>query len=136
MPLFEASAQSLSTLDDIGEITAGAITEFFALPETRGLVERLRVAGVMTELAVTSSHADTSASLDGLSFVLTGTLPSMTRDAAASLIKGAGGKVSSSVSSKTSYLVAGEAAGSKLTRAQSLGVPVIDETELLRMLGK
>jgi len=71
-----------------------------------------------------------------LTFVLTGTLPTMTRDEAAALIKAAGGKVSGSVSSKTSFVVAGEAAGSKLTKAQSLGVSVISEERLLEMIAK
>ncbi len=135
MPLFDADVETLSSLADIGEITAGAITEFFALDETRDLVDRLRAAGVVTEIS-RELVADTSADLGGMTFVLTGTLPNMTRDEAAALIKGAGGKVTSSVSSKTNYVVAGEAAGSKLTRAQSLGVSVIDEAELLRMLGR
>ena len=74
--------------------------------------------------------------LAGLTFVLTGTLPTMSRDQASALIKGAGGKVSGSVSSKTSYVVAGDAAGSKLTKAQSLGVKIIDEAQLLRMLSE
>ena len=74
--------------------------------------------------------------LSGLTFVLTGTLPTMTRDEAAARIKNAGGKTASSVSKKTSYVVAGEAAGSKLTKAQELGVPVIDEAALIKMLGE
>ena len=73
---------------------------------------------------------------EGLTFVLTGTLPTLQRSEAAALIKARGGKVSGSVSKKTSYVVAGEAAGSKLTNAQSLGVPIIDEEELLKMLGE
>lgn len=134
MPLFDADAEALLSLDDIGEITAEAVTEFFALPETRELVDRLRDAGVITESE--KNVAKSSANFAGLTFVLTGTLPSMTRDDAASLIKAAGGKVTSSVSKKTDYLVAGEAAGSKLTKAESLGIKVIGEEELLLMLGR
>lgn len=135
MPLFDADTDALSAVDDVGEITAGAIKEFFALPETRVLIERLREYGVVTE-EVKNETEERSDIFEGLTFVLTGTLPTMTRDEASALIKAAGGKVTGSVSKKTSYVLAGEAAGSKLTKAESLGVTVIDEAELLRMLGK
>jgi len=135
MPLFDADVDALSAVDDVGEITAGAIMEFFALPETRVLIERLREYGVVTE-EVKNETEERSDIFEGLTFVLTGTLPTMTRDEASALIKAAGGKVTGSVSKKTSYVLAGEAAGSKLTKAESLGVTVIDEAELLRMLGK
>ena len=135
MPLFDADVDALSAVDDVGEITAGAIKEFFALPETRVLIERLREYGVVTE-EVKNETEERSDIFEGLTFVLTGTLPTMTRDEASALIKAAGGKVTGSVSKKTSYVLAGEAAGSKLTKAESLGVTVIDEAELLRMLGK
>ena len=82
-----------------------------------------------------ADSAPTSDKLSGLTFVLTGTLPNMTRGEAQALIQSAGGKVSSSVSKKTSYVVAGEAAGSKLDRANALGVPVIDEAALKEMIG-
>ena len=94
------------------------------------LCRKLVAAGVLTE----STAAPVGDKLAGLTFVLTGTLPTMSRDEAAALIKDAGGKVSGSVSSKTSYVVAGEAAGSKLTKAQALGVSIIDEQGLLDML--
>ena len=136
MPLFDASAEALSEIDDIGDVTAGAITEFFALPETRVLIDRLREYGVVTEEVASDEAEETSNVFEGLTFVLTGTLPTMTRDEASALIKAAGGKVTGSVSKKTSYVLAGEAAGSKLTKAEALGVAVIDEAELLRMLGK
>lgn len=135
MPLFDADTDALSAVDDVGEITAAAIKEFFALPETRVLIERLREYGVVTE-EVKNETEERSDIFEGLTFVLTGTLPTMTRDEASALIKAAGGKVTGSVSKKTSYVLAGEAAGSKLTKAESLGVTVIDEAELLRMLGK
>ena len=106
--------------------------EFFASPENRTLCDALAAAGVLTE-AVKEPPAET---LAGLTFVLTGTLPTMTREDASERIKAAGGKVSGSVSAKTSYVVAGEAAGSKLTKAQALGVPVIDEKALLKMLAQ
>ena len=127
-----ATEADFSAVDDIGEITAKLIVDFFSDEDTVLLCERLKDAGVLTE-AVKEKAADT---LRGLTFVLTGTLPSMTRDEAGELIKSAGGKVSGSVSKKTSYVVAGDEAGSKLTKARELGVPVIDEAELLSMLGK
>lgn len=92
---------------------------------------RLKAAGVLT-VATAAPAGDKFA---GLTFVLTGTLPTLSRDEAAKRIKANGGKVSGSVSKKTDYVVAGEAAGSKLTKAQELGVRVIDEAELLRMIG-
>lgn len=127
----EATFEDFAAIPDIGEITAGNLTEFFTSPETATLVARLENAGVKTE-AVKEKPADT---LAGLTFVLTGTLPTLSRDEATEKIKAAGGKVSGSVSGKTSYVVAGEAAGSKLTKANELGVPVISEEQLLAMLG-
>ena len=106
------------------------MVNFFSHPQNVALCERLTEAGVLT-----SSVAKPADDLfRGLTFVLTGTLPTLTRDEAAAMIKAAGGKVSGSVSSKTSYVLAGEAAGSKLTKAQSLGVPVIDEETLRAMI--
>ena len=127
---FAAKAEDFAAVRDIGEVTAAALCEFFADDATRALCDRLIAAGVLTE-AVAEKPADT---LAGLTFVLTGTLPTMSRDEASALIKRAGGKVSGSVSKKTSYVVAGEEAGSKLTKANDLGVPVIDESALLEML--
>ena len=129
--LIAADVNSLTAINDIGEITAGFIKDYFSEPKNLSYIEKLRAAGVkMTEeIKVT---ADT---LQGLTFVLTGTLPTLSRDEASEMIKSAGGKVTSSVSKKTSYVVAGEAAGSKLDKANSLGIPVIDEAELRRMLG-
>lgn len=127
---FEASLEDFSSINDIGEVTATALVEFFADEKTRELCERLKALGVNCE-SVAEPKKDT---LAGLTFVLTGTLPTMTRDEAGDLIKKNGGKVSSSVSKKTSYVVAGEEAGSKLTKAQALGVPVIDEDGLKAML--
>jgi DNA ligase (NAD+) len=98
----------------------------------------MNTIGLSPELISPVSRAiktlDIEDKLSGLTFVLTGTLPTMSRDEASALIKAAGGKVSGSVSSKTSYVVAGDAAGSKLTKARDLGVAVIDEDELLRMI--
>ena len=125
-----ATAEELCALDDFGQITADCVVEYFSRPESRALCARLEAAGVLTA----STAAPVGDKLAGLTFVLTGTLPTMGRSEAEKLIVAAGGKTSSSVSKKTSYVVAGEAAGSKLTKAQSLGVTVIDEAELLRML--
>jgi len=130
--LFIATAEELQRVPDIGEITASAIVEFFAQPSTRELCDRLRAAGVDMGSA---GAVPTDDSLAGLTFVLTGTLPTYTRDEAGEMIKARGGKVSSSVSKKTSYVVAGEAAGSKLTKAEELGVTVIDEEGLAKLLG-
>lgn len=128
--LLAASFDDFSATPDIGPITASGLCEFFASEENRALIERLRAAGVCME-AVKEPPKDT---LAGLTFVLTGTLPTLSRDEASEMIKAAGGKVSGSVSKKTSYVVAGEAAGSKLTKANELGIPVIDESTLLTML--
>ncbi len=128
--IFEASAEDFLAVEDIGEITAGELVSYFAEPATHELCDRLKSLGVRVD-AVAEPKADT---LAGLTFVLTGTLPTMSRDEASALIKKAGGKVSGSVSKKTSYVVAGEEAGSKLTKAKELGVSVIDEAALLSML--
>ncbi|MBR4881367.1 MAG: NAD-dependent DNA ligase LigA, partial [Clostridia bacterium] len=130
--LFVTDAERLSMIPDIGAVTAGAIVEFFSQPSTRELVTRLAEAGVVMKSA---QRTVSDNSLEGLTFVLTGTLPTYNRDEAGEMIKARGGKVSSSVSKKTSYVVAGEAAGSKLTKAEELGVAVIDESELMKLLG-
>ena len=129
---FDATLEELCAIEDFGEITAKCVIDFFSHPQNRELCIRLIEAGLLTEaVAMPTDNA-----FEGLTFVLTGTLPTMSRDEASKLIKAKGGKVSGSVSKKTSYVVAGEAAGSKLTNAQNLGVPIIDEEGLLKMLGK
>ena len=130
--LFAATFEDFASIKDIGTITATALVEFFADPSTRELCDRLVMLGVKTD-AVGEERGELFA---GLTFVLTGTLPTMTRDEASALIKQNGGKVSGSVSKKTSYVLAGEEAGSKLTKAKDLGVTIIDEAELLRMVNK
>ena len=125
-----ATAEELCEITDFGQITADSVVSFFADERNVALCHRLMDAGLLCE-AVQKASSD---HLAGLTFVLTGTLPTMSRDEAAAKIKACGGKVSGSVSSKTSYVVAGEAAGSKLTKAQALGIPVIDENALLEML--
>ena len=127
---FEATSEDFSSIDDIGEITAKFLVDFFSDEGTRILCQRLKALGVKTE-STSEARLDT---LNGLTFVLTGTLPTMTRDEAGALIKRYGGKVSSSVSKKTSYVVAGEEAGSKLTKAKELGVKIIDENGLVKMI--
>ena len=126
----QATVEELCKLEDFGQITAECVVNFFSHPQNVELCEKLIAAGLLTE----STAGPTEDFFAGLTFVLTGTLPAMTRDEAAALIKAAGGKVSGSVSSKTSFVVAGDAAGSKLTKAKALGVNVIDEETLLKML--
>ena len=130
--LFTASFEDFSSIKDIGTITATALVEFFADPATRELCEKLKSLGLNTE----ATGVERGELFAGLTFVLTGTLPTMTRDEASNLIKQNGGKVSGSVSKKTSYVLAGEEAGSKLTKAKDLGVKIIDETEFLEMINK
>lgn len=128
--LFKATPEELCEIDDVGEITAENIVSFFSHPQTRRMIDRLKNVGVVMTAEKAVAGDDRFA---GMTFVLTGTLPDMTRDEASALITSHGGKVSGSVSKKTSYVVAGAEAGSKLAKAESLGVPVIDEAELLRM---
>lgn len=123
-----------SRISGIGETMALAIIAHFIKPENRALVSELGELGMRPEAPVQA--APVSAVLAGKTFVLTGTLPTMTRDEASARIESAGGKVSGSVSKKTSYVLAGAEAGSKLEKAQSLGVPVIDEAEFLRLLAE
>lgn len=128
--LFDASFEDFVSVNDIGEITATALVEFFASDEAHELCKRLAELGVKCE-AVGENRGSL---FEGLTFVLTGTLPTMTRDEASALIKQNGGKVSGSVSKKTSYVVAGDEAGSKLTKARELGVSVITEEQLVDMI--
>ena len=128
--LMLATREELCSIADFGEITADCVLNFFSHEPNVELCRKLMAAGVLAE----STAAPVGDKLVGLTFVLTGTLPTMSRDEAAALIKAAGGKVSGSVSSKTSYVVAGEAAGSKLAKAQGLGIGIIDEAALIEML--
>jgi len=130
-PLFEAGISDFTEIEDVGEIMAEALCSFFALPETRALIDRLSACGVSME----GEKKEVSADLKGSTFVLTGTLETMTRSEATEKLKAMGAKVSGSVSKKTTYVVAGEAAGSKLDRAKELGVPVLTEAELCKILG-
>ena len=128
--LMAADTEELTRVPDIGAITAGFITEWFSMPQSQHQIRLLREAGV--DFASHEEKKDDR--FAGLTFVLTGALERFTRDEASALIEGFGGKASSSVSKKTSYVVAGENAGSKLTKAQSLGIPVLSEDEFADML--
>ena len=126
-----ASLEELAMTPDVGLITAESIYEFFRQPQTIDLIEKLKEAGVNT-LAKISKNKDDR--FYGKTFVLTGSLENYTRDEASSIIESFGGKVSGSVSKKTSYVLAGEEAGSKLTKAQELGVTIISEQEFNQMI--
>ena len=128
--LAAASAEEIAAIDGIGAIMAESVTEFFAKAGTVDLLARLRAAGVNMDW-----HGEKKGTaLAGMTIVVTGTLPTISRQEAEALIARNGGKASGSVSKKTAYVLAGEAAGSKLTKARSLGVPVIDEAAFLRMI--
>ena len=126
-----ATAEQLTALPDIGEIVAGSVTEYFSFPENLAMIDDMLSAGV-TPRAM--EHAGEGV-FSGMSIVVTGTLPTLSRKAAEDLIRSRGGNASSSVSKKTAFVVVGEDAGSKLTKAQSLGIETIDEAELLRRAG-
>jgi DNA ligase (NAD+) len=130
--IMDANAEELERVEEVGPRISEAILDFFSRPANRELVERLKKAGV----EMTAEKKKRSTQLEGLTFVLTGTLPNLTRDEAKESIETAGGKTAGSVSKKTSYVVAGEEAGSKLDKARELKVPVIDEAGLLKLLGK
>jgi DNA ligase (NAD+) len=129
--LMDASEEELTKVNEVGPKVAEGVREFFAEQKNRELVRQLAAHGVV----MTAEKRVTTSTLEGLTFVLTGTLPTLTRESAKELIESAGGKVSGSVSKKTSYVVAGEEAGSKLEKAQSLGVAVLDEDGLRGLLG-
>jgi DNA ligase (NAD+) len=129
--LLKADEAQLLDVADVGPVVARSILQFLSDPMNVELIEQLRANGVHWEEGASEARPKP---LAGLTFVLTGTLPTLTRDEAAERIEGAGGKVAGSVSKKTSYLVAGDDAGSKLAKAETLGVPVIDEAALLEML--
>lgn len=128
--LMEANTEELTKIPDIGGITAGFIAEWFKNPQSMHLIKRLREAGVSFE----SREEKRDSRFAGMTFVLTGALQKYTRDEATALIESCGGKTSSSVSKKTSFVLAGENAGSKLTKAENLGVKVISEEEFADLL--
>ena len=128
--LMNANAEQLERVEEVGPRISQAILEFFAEPANRALVGSLKRAGV----EMTAEKKQRTSQLAGLTFVLTGTLPTLTRDEAKLQIEAAGGKTAGTVSKKTSYVVAGEEAGSKLDKAHELKIPVIDEAGLLALL--
>lgn len=130
--LLMATEEELLAVADIGPVVARSILTFLSDPLNRELIEQLRAAGVTWPESEPSRTEPKF--MAGKTFVLTGTLPTMTREAAAELIEAAGGKVAGSVSKKTSYVVAGEEAGSKLTKAKELGIAILDEEALLKVI--
>ena len=125
-----ADEETLTKIPDIGGVTALFIRSWFSNPQSRELIERLRAAGVDFK-----SHEEKKDDrFAGLTFVLTGTLSEFTRDEASAIIESFGGKASGSVSKKTSYVLAGENAGSKLTKAETLGIKIISEQEFAEMI--
>ena len=130
--LAAANGEEIAAIDGIGAVMAQSVTEFFARSGTADLLARLQAAGVNMEW-----HGEKKGTaLAGMTLVVTGTLPHLSRQEAEALIVQNGGKASGSVSKKTSYVVAGEAAGSKLTKAQTLGIPILDEAGLYRLIGQ
>ena len=130
--LAAASGEEIAAIDGIGAVMAQSVTEFFARSGTADLLARLQAAGVNMEW-----HGEKKGTaLAGMTLVVTGTLPHLSRQEAEALIVQNGGKASGSVSKKTAYVVAGEAAGSKLTKAQTLGIPILDEAGLYRLIGQ
>lgn len=126
----EAEAAEIASIEGFGMIMAESVENFFRLPHTKEILEQLKAAGLnMESNSVVVDHR-----FQGMTFVLTGTLPTMKRSEAGALVEQYGGKVSSSVSKKTTYVLAGEEAGSKLDKANSLGIPVLDEAAFLEML--
>lgn len=128
--LMAASLEELTAVNDIGQVSAGCIRDYFDDEKNQRIIERLVAAGVNME----SGEQQTGGRFEGMTFVITGTLPGMDRKEAQALVEANGGKVSGSVSKKTTYLLAGENAGSKLTKAQELGTNIIDETGFRKMM--
>ena len=131
--LMNATADDLEQVDAIGPKIADSVTSFFSIPKNLDIIDSLKKAGLQFE-----AHDDKQASstFEGKTFVLTGSLPTLTRKEATELIESHGGKTTSSVSSNTDYLLAGESAGSKLTKANKLGIPVIDESTFNEMIDR
>lgn len=130
--VMSATAEEIAGIEGYGEIMAQSVVDFFALEQNRRLIERLKELG----LNMRCDTVPAAGTLSGKTFVLTGTLPTLSRSEAKAMIEAVGGKVSGSVSKKTGYVVAGEEAGSKLTKANELGIPVIGEDELRAMIEK
>ena len=133
--IMAASLEELTAIPDVGGIVAQSVVEFFSFPENRRMIDRLLSAGV-TPAEKTLPDADTPQPLAGKTVVVTGTLPSLSRNEAEDLIRAMGGTASGSVSKKTAYVLAGEKAGSKLDKARQLGIPVLDEAAFLALIGR
>jgi DNA ligase (NAD+) len=129
----DASVEQLMEIPDVGPIASASVHAFFNQPHHREVVEQLIAAGLHWP-AIEGTASDAFRPLLGKTLVITGTLPTLSRDEAKDLIEAAGGKVSGSVSKKTSYVIAGEEAGSKLEKARTLGVTVLDEAGLRMLL--
>jgi len=130
--LMDADEAALLEVNDVGPVVAASVARFFAEPHNREGIDQLRAAGVHWQEGAPQRAA--AGTLAGLTLVLTGTLPTLTRDDAKALVEAAGGKVAGSVSKKTDYVVAGADAGSKLAKAEELGVAVLDEAGLRNLL--
>jgi DNA ligase (NAD+) len=130
--VLHASVTELTECEDVGDVIAQSVVQWRDDPRNRKLIERLRKAGLNFNSQLYQPRAK-AGPLAGKTFVLTGTLPNLKREEATAKIEAAGGRVSSSVSNKTDYVVAGTEAGSKLDKAQKLGVKIIDEAQLLRL---
>ena len=131
--LFGVAKERLTEIPDVGDVTADNIVSFFSHPGTKKLIDELAAAGVVTADLPVKKTGDAFA---GMTFVLTGTLPTLTRSEASEIIEQNGGRVSSSVSKNTSAVLAGSEAGSKLAKAEALGIRIMDETEFLSMAGR
>jgi DNA ligase (NAD+) len=134
--LMNAGEEELTAANDVGPVLAASIARFFAEPHNRESVEQLRAAGVHWTEGPPRVTQEAKGPLHGLTFVLTGTLPTLSRDDAKALVEEAGGKVSGSVSKKTDYVVAGAEAGSKLAKAEELGIAVLDEAGLHKLIAR
>ena len=132
-PQFDTDRDALLSMDEVGEIVADSIIGFFKDENNLRLIDALKNAGVVPKAP---EKIAAGGAFDGMTVVVTGTLPTLSRDDAEKLIVQHGGKAGSSVSKKTAFVVAGEKAGSKLTKAEQLGVPVLDEAAFLEMLGE
>ena len=131
--LAKAGLDDLQQIDGIGPSVAESILDWFSNPVNKKVLKKLKAAGVWPQGTVDEARASVEGKFSGLTFVITGTLPTFSREAAKEFIEAHGGKVTDSVSKKTSYLVLGEAPGSKYEKAQSLGIKIVGEEELKKL---
>ncbi len=134
--LSKASLEELQAIEGIGPNIAQAVVDWFERPANRNVVGKLRSAGVWPRREETPPATEQKQTLDGLTFVITGTLDGFTRDEMKAFIQKRGGKVTGSVSGNTDYVIAGEKPGSKLNKAQNLGVQILDEEGIRRLAGE